>query len=332
MRTRRWFVFIGVFLAVSSISRLSAADNVCNETVPANRFIDGFPAYSQCTASTNSAIWSDNGINTSTSSTGAGWVRTQWSGGYQCTEYAGRYLYFKWNIQYQGGSAKDWCDGALPSTLTKTMTPSHGDVIVFAPGSCGADLTYGHVAVVDTVDTARSTVTFVEQNGASRRSCATSTASCFLHAVANTGTVASGGAGGSTGAAGAGGRAGSAAGTGGFANTGASAGKGGSTQPRATSGGMGGYVGVGGSSVGGGFGGSAGGATLGAGGFVSLSGTRGQAGYVPIESSDTSGADCACDLARPTGYRGDAVFLFFTALLLATGKRWRSRVGGRNRP
>ena len=28
------------------------ADNVCGETVPANRFIDGFPAYAQCTAST----------------------------------------------------------------------------------------------------------------------------------------------------------------------------------------------------------------------------------------------------------------------------------------
>src|ERR1035438_2188947 len=70
------------------------ADNVCGETVPANRFIDGFPAYAQCTASTSSAIYSDNGIDTSTTSGGTGWVRTQSSDGYQCTELAHRYLYF----------------------------------------------------------------------------------------------------------------------------------------------------------------------------------------------------------------------------------------------
>ena len=37
----------------------------CNETVPTNRFIDGFPAYAQCEASMNSAIYSNNGIDTS---------------------------------------------------------------------------------------------------------------------------------------------------------------------------------------------------------------------------------------------------------------------------
>lgn len=327
MRVLRQGSFIGVVIGVWSICRLGAAENICNETVPANRFVDGCPAYSQCDASTNSAIYSDNGIDTSTTSVGAGWVRTQWSGGYQCTEYAGRYLYFKWDIRYQGGSAKDWCDGSFPSTLTKTTTPVHGDVIVFAPGSCGADMTYGHVAVVDTVDTARSSVTFVEQNRAGRRSCAISTAACFLHATANSGTTSDaglGGAGSSTNPTGTGGRASTtgAGGSGGFIVTSGSGGNG--SAPPGSDGAISGSTGTVNTGAGGtaGFRVSGGGSNVGAGGSFSYAGVPGRE-LVPISNSDGSGADCACDLARRGGNRGEAAFLLFGLLALITRKRLR---------
>jgi len=193
MRLARLSVKLGAFLLVAGVCRASGAANICAETVPSNRFIDGFPAYSQCTASSSSGIYSNNGVDTATASGGTGWVRTQGSGGYQCTEWAHRYLTFKWNVQsVPNGNAGTWCDGTIPSGLVKTTTPVHGDLIVFAPGSCGADATTGHVAVIDVVNT-NSTVTFVEQNSAGRRSCANSTAACFLHATANDGTSVDGG-------------------------------------------------------------------------------------------------------------------------------------------
>jgi MYXO-CTERM domain-containing protein len=167
------------------------ADNICNETVPTNRAIDGIPAYAQCDATTG-AIYSNNGVDTATTSAGTGWVRTQMSGGYQCTELAHRYLYFRWNVKsVPNGNAGTWCDSTPPAGLVKSSTPAHGDLIVFAPGSCGADATTGHVAVVDVVNS--STVTFVEQNRPSRRSCAITTAACFLHATANDGNGGSDG-------------------------------------------------------------------------------------------------------------------------------------------
>ncbi|HEX2871830.1 MAG TPA: CHAP domain-containing protein [Polyangiaceae bacterium] len=177
--------------------------NACDETVPATRAVDGFPAYAQCAGVENGPIWSNNGIDTASSSQGQGWVRTQGSGGYQCTEFARRYFMFRWGIDYQHGNAGEWCEGTLPSTLTIAPTPTHGDLIVFAPGSCGADATTGHVAVVDTVDMAGGKVTVVEQNQASRRSTQQSCAACFLHAVKNDGSPGGSGAGGGSGAAGA---------------------------------------------------------------------------------------------------------------------------------
>src|SRR5512143_3223646 len=72
------------------VARVEQAINVCNETVPSNRQVDGIPAYAQCTASENSAIYSNNGVDTAPTSGGTGWVRTQYSGGYQCTELAHR--------------------------------------------------------------------------------------------------------------------------------------------------------------------------------------------------------------------------------------------------
>jgi surface antigen len=181
------------FLAVMTGAGLSQAANICNETVQANRMVDGIPAYAQCADTTNSSIYSNNGIDTSTTSGGTGWVRTQMSGGYQCTELAHRYLYFKWNVSgVPSGNAGFWCDGTIPTGLVKAASPLHGDLIVFAPGSCGADPTTGHVAVVDVVNS-DSTVTFVEQNSSGRRKCQISTAACFLHAVANNGSTLDGG-------------------------------------------------------------------------------------------------------------------------------------------
>jgi len=181
------------FATVSFAGRPVWADNICAETVPSNRVVDGIPAYNQCDAASGSAIYSNNGVDTANASGGTDWVRTQMSGGYQCTELAHRYLYFRWNIKsVPNGNAGVWCDATLPAGLSKASTPTHGDLIVFAPGSCGADATTGHVAVVDVVNS-NNTVTFVEQNRAGRRSCAINTAACFLHVTANDGSNADGG-------------------------------------------------------------------------------------------------------------------------------------------
>src|SRR6187399_948398 len=183
------------------LATVSEAINVCDETVPDNRFVDGLPAYAQCDATTGS-IWSNNGIDTATSSLGDDWLRTQQGGGYQCTEWAWRYMHFRWNVDYRHGDAREWCDGTLPSTLVKSTTPVHGDLIVFDGGVCGADSDTGHIAVVDTVDDEKAKVTIVEENRAGRRASDQSCATCFLHAVANDGSIRGG-----AGAAGAGGSA-----------------------------------------------------------------------------------------------------------------------------
>ncbi len=185
------------------IEQLEQALNICNETVPANRQVDGIPAYAQCADSQNSPIYSNNGVDTATASAGTGWVRTQYSGGYQCTELAHRYLYFHWNVTWiPNGNAGTWCDSTPPSTsgVVQATTPVHGDLIVFAPSSCGASASAGHVAVVDTVNSATQ-VTIVEQNGASRRNTNVSCARCFLHVVANDADAGAGGATGTGGTA-----------------------------------------------------------------------------------------------------------------------------------
>lgn len=177
--------------AVLFLSFSGSAENICNETPPTDRAIDGIPAYAQCSTSTSGSIYSNNGIDTRTTSGGSGWVRTQYSGGYQCTEFALRYLYFKKNVKsVPSGNAGTWGDKTLPAGLVKTTTPVHGDLIIFAPGSCGAGATTGHVAVIDIVND--SMLTIVEQNGASRRRCKVSCAKWFLHADANTAVVATG--------------------------------------------------------------------------------------------------------------------------------------------
>src|SRR6187549_4008824 len=58
------------------VAQETQAINVCDETVPDNRYVDGLPAYAQCDA-TSGSIWSNNGVDTATSSQGSDWVRTQ---------------------------------------------------------------------------------------------------------------------------------------------------------------------------------------------------------------------------------------------------------------
>jgi PhoPQ-activated pathogenicity-related protein len=64
-------------------------------------------------------------------------------------------------------------------------TPVHGDLIVFAAGSCGASSNAGHVAVIDVVDSVNQQLTIVDENGPHRWDVSMSCASCYLHATAN---------------------------------------------------------------------------------------------------------------------------------------------------
>jgi surface antigen len=169
----------------------TSALTVCNEMVPANRNVDGIPSYAQCGESMNSAIFSNNGVDTSTTQMGSDWVRTQWSGGYQCTELAHRYLHFKWGVKWiPNGNAGQWCDTQPPASVgvVQTMEPVHGDIMVLAPGSCGAAQGTGHVTVVDVVNGDKLTV--VEQNGARRGNYMKSCGKCYLHVMANDGNGA----------------------------------------------------------------------------------------------------------------------------------------------
>lgn len=294
--------------------------NACDETVPANRAVDGFPAYAQCAAIENGPIWSNNGIDTASSSQGQGWVRTQGSGGYQCTEFARRYFMFRWGIDYQHGNAGEWCDGTLPSTLTIAEKPTHGDLIVFAPGSCGADATTGHVAVVDTVDMAGSKVTIVEQNQASRRSTNQSCAACFLHAVKNDGSSGGSGAGGAAaGGAASGGAAagGKSSGSGGAA--GATSAAGSSSGDPVTGGAAGsGVVGTAGASSAGASGGPSGvGGALASGGMNSAGAATSSAGN--SATSDSAKDESSCSVGRAASGKNSgaiAALLLLGAALL----------------
>ncbi len=299
---------------VFDIEETRGALSVCGETVPVNRFVDGIPAYAQCAGSENAAIYSNNGVDTSLTAMGPDWVRTQGSGGYQCTELAHRYLHFRWNITnwLPRGNAGTWCETqpTAASGVVQTTTPVHGDLIVFAPGSCGSSTSTGHVAVVDTVDTARSQVTFVEENGANRRSGAQSCGACFLHVVANNGVVVppdggttstgggpgTGGTGGGPGTSGRGGGPGTG-GTGGAAASGGVVGSGGQPSTGGVSG-TGGAVGFGGASVLG-----TGGAKAGSGGApVGPVGIPGGSGGASSPTGDppgaaTVGGGCACGVS-----------------------------------
>ena len=288
--------------ATESLGQVALGVDVCSETVPADRNVDGIPAYAQCDDTTSSNIWSNNGIDTSTASLGSDWIQTQRGGGYQCTELAYRYMHFRWQIDYRHGDAREWCDGDLPSTLVKSTTPSHGDLIVFDGGVCGADATTGHIAVVDVVDASGGKVTLVEENRAGRRSANTSCATCFLHAVANDGSSSGAGSGGGGGA--------TSGGAGGLSSAGAPAtggrgsaagGAGGSVE-----GGRGGEMPAGGKAAGGTPGeeqAGAGGGAAARGGATATGGLPGALAGAPTEP--TAGQGQASAGAGATGQTGD---------------------------
>ncbi|HET9957080.1 MAG TPA: CHAP domain-containing protein [Polyangiaceae bacterium] len=243
------FVACGTAGDQEAVAHVEQAINVCGASVASNLVVDGIPAYAQCDASSNSAIYSNNGVDTATSAASSEWKRTQYNGGYQCTELLHRYWLFKWSVSWiPTGNAGTWCDATPPanSGIVKTTSPVHGDAIVFAPGSCGADSVTGHVALIDTVDSAGSKVTFVEQNRAGRRSSNMSCASCFLHVVANDGTASgsggssAGGASTGTGGSSSGGRPGMATGGRSGATTGGGSNNSGGTSLEAGGAGAGG--------------------------------------------------------------------------------------------
>jgi surface antigen len=304
-----------------------AALSVCDEEVPADRNVDGFPSYAQCAASENSAIYSNNGIDTSTEKVGPDWVRTQYSGGYQCTEFAHRYLYFKWDIDWlPNGNAGEWCNDIPPddSGIVQTEVPVHGDLMVLAPGSCGASPSTGHVTVVDVVE-GGGRLTVVEQNGARRGRYEQSCAACFLHVIANTGEGIVAGSGGAGGMAGTGG-AGGAGGVGGGAGSGGAGagGAGGTAGMTAGAGGVGGAGGAGGTA----------GMTAGTGGIGGAGGASGMAGLPPIggmsagsggaggEAAPVAGAQAGAGVAPWRG--GSAPEQCTVALPGASRSPWRS--------
>jgi MYXO-CTERM domain-containing protein len=299
-----------------TLNELSQALDVCGETVPENRHVDGIPAYAQCDTTEDASIWSNNGIDTSTTSLGDDWIQTQRGGGYQCTELAYRYMRFRWNVSYRSGNAQEWCDGELPDNLVKTTTPVHGDLIVFAGGVCGASASTGHIAVVDEVDDAEASVTIVEENRAGRRDTDQSCATCFLHAVDNDGSSGgTSGAGGlGTGGTGMGGTSGSSGATNGGVAGAGNGGLGGSGTAGETNGGRGGAVsgGAGGdvSSAGtGGFSGGAGTAPsggAGSGGHAAAAGTSATAGANSGGAAGAAGAVAAGGTMNVAGAGGAA--------------------------
>jgi MYXO-CTERM domain-containing protein len=159
-----------------------AVDYICSESPAAT--LDGIPAYAYCG---NFNVWSNNGADTKSTSGGTGWVQTEGGYGYQCVEYAVRYEHFKFGVATGWGNAYAYqmC-GNHPSSVSKVTTPVHGDLMIFAPGSCGADGTAGHVAVVDVVNA--TTVKAVQENQAGSYTYNKSCASCWLHAASNSPT------------------------------------------------------------------------------------------------------------------------------------------------
>lgn len=80
----------------------------------------------------------------------------------QCTWYVKDI--FKARMGDYWGNAKDWAQSAKREGLTVDANPiANQTIAVFAPGSAGADATYGHVAVV--IGVSGDTVTVKEMNG-----------------------------------------------------------------------------------------------------------------------------------------------------------------------
>ncbi|HEX7499572.1 MAG TPA: CHAP domain-containing protein, partial [Polyangia bacterium] len=172
-----------------NVTSSEISDGICGGQPLA--MIDGIPAFAMCDAALNSNVWSSTGGDTASVSEGPGWVETgvgriSGKNGYQCTELAMRYFYFRFGIcPWIAVPAKDMCSETVPSTVVLTTTPVHGDLVILPPGCNGAGQESGHVAVVNTVS--GSSVTVVQQNAGVNGTATfhTDCATCFIHAVAN---------------------------------------------------------------------------------------------------------------------------------------------------
>lgn len=84
----------------------------------------------------------------------------------QCTWWACmRARKLGWQVGSHWGNGGDWgASGAAAGHRTSTTQAAPGAIISFPPGTQGADPTYGHVAVVETVDEASGTITISEMN------------------------------------------------------------------------------------------------------------------------------------------------------------------------
>lgn len=147
--------------------------------------MNGIPVYPNDCGDVN--VWTDDGIHTARASEGSSWVETEVGYGYQCVEFAARYMHFRYGTSTHWGAAvaADMCTHH-PSDVTETSSPIDGDLVVIKPGECGLhSATAGHVAVISSVTS--TAVGVVQQNegstgkGAWARSCA----KCYLHAARN---------------------------------------------------------------------------------------------------------------------------------------------------
>jgi hypothetical protein len=184
-RRARAMAMIAVLIALAWLLPESvwAYGTACaGQTQPTQTF-DGYPVFAP-NACYGWPVYSTDGKNTN--SAGSGVVTEGSPYGYQCTELAERYFYFRWNVALPIGAASDLCSEALPSGAVRTGSPLPGDLMVFGPGSCGADPNYGHVAVVNNVG--NGTVDIVEQNGSAsgaRYGVSQSCACAYIHSPNN---------------------------------------------------------------------------------------------------------------------------------------------------
>ena len=147
--------------------------------------------------------WMNGGSNAcSAGSSGCYLTGDSW----QCVEWAERYFWFKWDVRgFYAGNDIRWgeINGAIDmctrssqyytdrrlQKLSASSTPIRGDLMVWSPGVCGADPTWGHVAVVTSVGS--TSVGVAQQNAGSNYlapSVSRSCAACWIRATANTGT------------------------------------------------------------------------------------------------------------------------------------------------
>jgi CHAP domain len=114
---------------------------------------------------------------------------------WQCVEFAQRYLFQVYGIEASStsamwgpGAAADICTSGVPAGLVVyqndgSYVPVHGDLLVLGRNVAGS---YGHVTVVDSA--ANGVASVAEQNASPSgwNQYSLSSASCFVHATANT--------------------------------------------------------------------------------------------------------------------------------------------------